>query len=143
MSIILIHETRAQVRELARRRAGSALITPPDTAAVRAAAAVIGTRWTALVVHDLSEGPRRFCEIERACPGLGSRTLSCRLRALQAGGYVERLEPGGTYRLTTSGRGLLPIVDAMREFGRQWPPCSAAVSARARGGRRRAPSPAA
>ena len=37
--------------------------------AVAATAEIIGAKWTALLVHDLSEGPRRFSELERSCPG--------------------------------------------------------------------------
>ena len=33
--------------------------------AVAACAAIIGAKWTALLVHDLSEGPRRFSELEQ------------------------------------------------------------------------------
>ena len=38
--------------------------------AVAATAEIIGAKWTALLVHDLSEGPRRFSELERSCSGI-------------------------------------------------------------------------
>src|SRR6185437_8448231 len=47
--------------------------------AVAATAEIVATKWTPLIVHDLSEGPRRFKELERACPGISPRTLSERL----------------------------------------------------------------
>ena len=50
--------------------------------AVAACAAIIGAKWTALLVHDLSEGPRRFSQLEHSCAGISPRTLSERLRAL-------------------------------------------------------------
>ena len=37
--------------------------------AVAATAEIITTKWTPLIIHDLSEGPRRFMELEHACPG--------------------------------------------------------------------------
>src|SRR5207248_10344394 len=46
--------------------------------------------WTALLVHDLSEGPRRFSELEFSCSGISPRTLSERLRALEQEGIVVR-----------------------------------------------------
>src|SRR5437868_7359691 len=58
--------------------------------AVAACAAIIGAKWTALLVHDLSEGPRRFSELEHSCAGISPRTLSERLRALEVEGLVER-----------------------------------------------------
>ena len=93
--------------------------------AVAATADVIGAKWTALLVHDLSEGARRFSELERACPGISPRTLSERLRALEQEGIVVRRSypespPRVEYELTDKGQALLPIIDAMREFGHEW-----------------------
>jgi DNA-binding HxlR family transcriptional regulator len=95
---------------------------------VAACAEIIGAKWTALLVHDLSEGPRRFSELERSCAGISPRTLSERLRALEDEGIVERRSyheapPRVEYELTDKGHALLPIIDAMREFGRDWLPC--------------------
>ena len=60
------------------------------TCAVAASAEIIGAKWTALLVHDLSEGPRRFSQLEHSCHGISPRTLAERLRALEAEGIVER-----------------------------------------------------
>jgi DNA-binding HxlR family transcriptional regulator len=97
--------------------------------AVAACAEIIGAKWTALLVHDLSEGPRRFSELERSCVGISPRTLSERLRALEDEGVVERRSypespPRVEYELTDKGRALLPIIDAMREFGHDWHLCN-------------------
>ena len=35
----------------------------------RRRAEIVGSKWTVLIVHDLSEGPRRFTELERSCAG--------------------------------------------------------------------------
>jgi DNA-binding HxlR family transcriptional regulator len=93
--------------------------------AVAACAEIIGAKWTALLVHDLSEGPRRFSQLERSCAGISPRTLSERLRALDDEGIVERRSypespPRVEYELTDKGAALLPIIDAMREFGHDW-----------------------
>ncbi len=98
------------------------------TCAVAATAAIIGAKWTALLVHDLSEGPRRFSELERSCYGISPRTLAERLRTLETEGIVERQSypespPRVEYRLTRKGESLLPIIDAMRRFGHDWLPC--------------------
>ena len=96
--------------------------------AVAACAEIIGAKWTALLVHDLSEGPRRFSELEHSCAGISPRTLSERLRVLEDEGIVVRRSyaespPRVEYELTDKGGALLPIIDAMREFGRDWLPC--------------------
>jgi len=86
---------------------------------------LIASKWTPLIVHDLSEGPRRFMQLEHACPGISPRTLSERLHMLEGEGIVIRRSypespPRVEYALTDKGRALLPIIDAMRAFGRSW-----------------------
>src|ERR671921_680882 len=93
--------------------------------AVAASAEIIGAKWTALLVHDLSEGPRRFTELEHSCAGISPRTLAERLRALEQEGILLRRSypespPRVEYELTDKGEALLPVIDAMRDFGRVW-----------------------
>ena len=95
------------------------------TCAVACCAEIIGSKWTALLVHDLSEGARRFSELERACPGISPRTLSERLRWLEEEGVVVRhsfaeTPPRVEYELTGKGLALLPIIAEMRRFGHDW-----------------------
>src|SRR5437868_4253852 len=100
----------------------------PTTCAVAAAAEIIGAKWTALLVHDLSEGSRRFSELEHSCSGISPRTLAERLRDLEHQGILERCSypespPRVEYSLTEKGQALLPIIGAMREFGHEWLAC--------------------
>ena len=95
------------------------------TCAVACSAEIIGSKWTALLVHDMSEGPRRFSELEHSCPGISPRTLSERLDMLERQGVVVRRSypespPRVEYELTEKGRALLPIIREMRKFGRSW-----------------------
>jgi len=92
---------------------------------VAATSELIGSKWTALLIHGLSEGPRRFTQLERACPGISPRTLSERLDMLERQDIVSRhtyaeSPPRVEYELTDKGEALLPIIDAMRKFGRAW-----------------------
>jgi DNA-binding HxlR family transcriptional regulator len=95
---------------------------------VAATGEIVGSKWTVVIVHDLSEGPRRFTELEHACEGISPRTLAERLRWLEAEGMVVRRSyaespPRVEYELTDKGRALQPIIDAMREFGHTWLGC--------------------
>lgn len=77
------------------------------------------------MIRDLGEGPSRFCELERSLEGISPRTLSLRLRALEDEGIVQRqtfpeVPPRVEYALTDKGEALLPILDSMREYGREW-----------------------
>src|SRR5206468_1266101 len=98
------------------------------TCGVAACDEIIGAKWTALLVHDLSEGPRRFSQLEHSCSGISPRTLAERLRDLEQLGILERRSypespPRVEYTLTDKGVALLPIVGAMREFGQDWLNC--------------------
>jgi DNA-binding HxlR family transcriptional regulator len=93
--------------------------------AVAATSEVMGAKWTSLVLHDLSEGPRRFTQLEHACPGISPRTLSERLHTLEGQGIVVRRSypespPRVEYGLTEKGVALLPIIEEMRSFGHAW-----------------------
>ena len=71
------------------------------------------------------KAPRRFMQLEHACPGISPRTLSERLDMLERQGIVIRRSypespPRVEYELTEKGRALLPIIREMRRFGRAW-----------------------
>jgi DNA-binding HxlR family transcriptional regulator len=92
---------------------------------VCATAEVICSKWTVLVIRDLAEGRSRFCELERSLAGISPRTLSLRLRALEEEGIIERrtypeVPPRVEYALTEKGRALQPLIEDMREYGREW-----------------------
>ncbi len=96
-----------------------------DSCPVCRTADIVCAKWTMLVIRDLSEGRTRFCELERSLDGISPRTLSLRLRALEEEGIVARhthpeVPPRVEYVLTDKGRALLPIVEAMRDYGARW-----------------------
>src|SRR5438874_11505686 len=96
-----------------------------ESCPVCATAEIVCGKWTLLLVRDLSEGRSRFCELERSLAGISPRTLSLRLRALEEEGIVERktfpeVPPRVEYALTEKGRALLPLIEDMRSFGREW-----------------------
>ena len=96
-----------------------------ETCPVCMTAEIICSKWTLLLVRELSEGCSRFCELERSLTGISPRTLSLRLRALEEEGIVERhtfpeVPPRVEYALTDKGQALLPIVEDMRAYGREW-----------------------
>jgi len=88
-------------------------------------AEIISGKWTLLLIRDLADGRCRFCELERSLEGISPRTLSLRLRALEAEGIVERrtypeVPPRVEYKLTTKGEALVPLIEQMRSYGREW-----------------------
>lgn len=82
--------------------------------------ALVGKRWTGLIIGTLLQGPARFGEICRLVPGVSERMVSGRLNELIGAGLVARRVLGGPpvgveYRLTASGEALRPSLD---ELGR-------------------------
>jgi DNA-binding HxlR family transcriptional regulator len=83
---------------------------------------VIGERWTLLVIRELMFGPRRFVDVLEALPGIGSNTLTTRLRGLEEDGLITRetMPPPAAstvYRLTPAGQELEPVVIALGRWG--------------------------
>jgi DNA-binding HxlR family transcriptional regulator len=57
---------------------------------VAAALAILGNKWTALIVKELSEGCARFSSLEQALPGISPRTLSQRLDDMENCGLITK-----------------------------------------------------
>jgi DNA-binding HxlR family transcriptional regulator len=84
--------------------------------------ALLGKRWSGLIMSTLIAGPARFSEIFRAVPGVSERMLSARLTELIAAGLVERqvLEGppvGVQYQVTEKGAGLEPALTELERWG--------------------------
>src|SRR5260221_10199391 len=83
---------------------------------------LIGKRWTGAVVKALLPGPARFNQLLAGIPGISDRVLTERLRELESEGIAERLvDPGPpvrvSYRLTSRGRALEPVLTAVLGLG--------------------------
>ncbi|MFF3890301.1 winged helix-turn-helix transcriptional regulator [Streptomyces sp. NPDC001914] len=88
-----------------------------DSSMIRAFA-LLGKRWTGLIVAVLMQHPAHFSELRRAIPGISERMLSDRLADLTAAGLVVREVDAGpplrvVYRLTEAGAALRPAFDAL------------------------------
>ncbi len=86
---------------------------------------ILGNRWTALIIDELTSGPSCFCDVEKKLPGISPRTLSQRLDRLQAEGIITRQlynqrPPRYNYALTSKGRDLTPVVKAMSAWGAKY-----------------------
>jgi DNA-binding HxlR family transcriptional regulator len=104
-----------------------------ESCPVTATAEILAGKWTILLIRDLADGRCRFCELERSLEGISPRTLSLRLRALEEQGVLERktfpeVPPRVEYSLTEKGRALVPIIEDMRAYGRQWLDAAAPVA---------------
>lgn len=88
----------------------------PTPGCIKQAVSVVGNKWTALIVRELADGPKRFCELERAL-SLNPRTLTQRIDSLLGEAIIAHgTQNPKAYVLTTKGRDLLPILRAMAEW---------------------------
>ena len=80
-----------------------------QSCALARALAILGERWTLLIVRDAFHGLTRFDEFRRSL-GLASNILSARLQKLVEHGVLEHTGSRGSYHLTWKGRDLFPVV---------------------------------
>ena len=90
---------------------------------IAAALDIVGERWALLVVREIALGSTRFSDIV-AGTGAPRDRIAARLKALERAGIVTRTPyhdgpPRYEYRLTESGRALLPVLDALLEWGKR------------------------
>src|SRR5438105_2781937 len=83
---------------------------------------LVGERWALLVIRDLILGPKRFTDLRRGLPGIGTNVLAARLQELERNGVIERraLPPPAAstvYELTDHGRELEGPLLAVGRWG--------------------------
>ena len=94
-----------------------------ESCPVRNVIARFSGKWSILVLCVLSENEAtRFNEIGKAIPDISPKVLTDTLKSLEAAGLVTRklyaeVPPKVEYSLTETGRSLLPILVAMRDWG--------------------------
>jgi DNA-binding HxlR family transcriptional regulator len=86
---------------------------------------LLGNKWSILVLRELFGGDHRTHELLSALPGISTKTLTQRLRELEAHGLVERriyaeIPPRVEYSLTLKGRQIQPVMAALHQVGSQW-----------------------
>ncbi len=82
--------------------------------------AVIGDRWTLLILRDIFFGQKRFAQLQRNL-GIAKNILAARLKQLMEEGIVEKRESESgahaEYVLTPAGLELQPVLLAMTHWG--------------------------
>ena len=89
---------------------------------VEATLDLVGGKYKALILWHLSGGTLRFSELRNRIPKATPKMLTQQLRELEADDLVHRevypvIPPKVEYSLTATGRSLMPILVAMRDWG--------------------------
>lgn len=84
---------------------------------------LVGGKWKAVLLYHLMQGPRRYSELHREIPAVTEMTMSLQLKQLENDGIIQRTVTGTkpplmvTYRLTTMGETLIPLLNAITNWG--------------------------
>jgi DNA-binding HxlR family transcriptional regulator len=83
---------------------------------------VLNGKWKPGLLNAIAIGVKRPSEILRLFPGANRRVLNAQLKELEEHGMVEKkiypqLPPKVEYSLTEIGLSLMPVIDAMNQWG--------------------------
>lgn len=83
---------------------------------------VIGGKWRLRIIVALSDGNKRFNELQREITGISARVLSNELKELEMNGFVERKVYTDVpvvieYELTAYSQTLDTVVQSLVEWG--------------------------
>ncbi|MCA0971692.1 helix-turn-helix transcriptional regulator [Halobacillus litoralis] len=83
----------------------------------------IGGKWKSVILWHLGmDGTHRYNELRRLLPGVAHKMLSQQLKELEEDGFIQRkqydeIPPKVEYSMTEEGKTLLPILEAMHDWG--------------------------
>lgn len=92
---------------------------------VRQTIEIIGKKWTLMAIYRLSNGEMRFTGLKNSLPGIPAKTLSATLKYLIKNEIVNRTivdasPPIVLYSLTSKGKELREIFEALNGWGAKW-----------------------
>lgn len=89
---------------------------------VATSVSLIGGKWKLLIIRNLKSRPWRFNGLQRDLDGISQKVLTECLRQMIDDGLVYRNDyhenpPRVDYGLTNLGKKMMPIIDALADFG--------------------------
>ena len=93
-----------------------------ETCPVAATLELIGGKYKALILWHLAQSKLRFSQLSKVIRGATPKMLTQQLRELESQNLIHRevypvVPPKVEYSLTETGRSLMPILMAMRDWG--------------------------
>lgn len=93
-----------------------------DNCPVRKSLAILGGKWTLLILFQINDRVIRYGELKRCIPGISEKMLIQELNVLAEKKFVSKksypeIPPRVEYRLTKLGLNTLPIIDKLASFG--------------------------
>jgi DNA-binding HxlR family transcriptional regulator len=83
---------------------------------------VIGGKWKLRIIVALTDGNKRFNELQRLVEGISAKVLSTELKELELNGFVRRIVFTGTpvvieYELSDYAETLSDVLQSLSEWG--------------------------
>lgn len=104
----------------------SATTKESSRSCIAATTAILGDKWTPLIIRALADAPQRFCHLQDTAGGINPRTLSARLSDLESHNIIQKHPIKQSnhfeYALSKKGEDLLPVLDAMTMWGNKYAP---------------------
>ena len=86
---------------------------------------IIGAKWKILIIWELRENEKRFREIQKSIGKITDKMLTKQLRELEIAELILRkvypeVPPRVEYGLTLLGKSILPVIEMLEEWGKQY-----------------------
>lgn len=83
---------------------------------------LINGKWKPMIIHILTEKPRRFGQLKKLMSPISQKVLTEQLRELESTHIIQRdvfdeKVPNVTYSLSDYGKSLAPVLDALYVWG--------------------------
>ena len=104
-----------------RSRSGASGALHREDPGIRAVHDRLGDKWSLLVIVELTRGPLRFRQLQRAVGGVSQRMLTLTVRRLERDGLVRRtvyptVPAQVDYRLTEMGASLTHLLRTLADW---------------------------
>ncbi len=92
---------------------------------IEAPISLIGGKYKSIILFHLSNHTLRFNELQKLIPQATPKMLTQQLRELEGDGLLSRVvypivPPKTEYSLTTFGESLIPIINSLCDWGKQY-----------------------
>ncbi len=86
---------------------------------------MLGCKWKVLIIRELLNGTKRFCELKKSVKGITQKVLTSKLREMEDLGLLERkvypqTPPKVEYTLTDIGYSLMPVLESLKSWGKDY-----------------------
>lgn len=86
---------------------------------------ILSGKWALIILHHLSEGTRRFNELQKLIPDITQATLTKQLRTLEKYKMIIRtvypeVPPKVEYKLSEMGEDFSIVLDSLKVWGEKY-----------------------